>query len=119
MRYQQSALRVASTALDRRVLDISNVFDDVAAGTRQGLDEQVSLIASVNPDIELASRIQIHPVFLSLTASWAMGACGPARTPGYDILGERMHQVVDACQRTHGVSYMLLLGSSGAYIREG
>ena len=97
MRYQQSGLRVALPLIDCRV------FDDVAVGTRQGLDKQASLIASVDSDIELASRIQIHLDFLSPTASWAMGACGPARALGYYIPGERMHQVVDACQRTHGI----------------
>jgi hypothetical protein len=58
--------------VDCRVLDVFNVFDDVAADTRQGLDRQASLIASVDSDIELASRIQTHLDFLSLTASRAM-----------------------------------------------
>jgi len=103
MRYQQSALRVASTALDRRVLDVTNLFDDVAASARQALDKQASLIASVNANKEIASRIQIHHDFLTPAALRAMRAGGPARTLYHYVSGERMHQVVDACQRTHGI----------------
>jgi len=85
---------VPTVGLVSRVLDVSNVFDDVAVGTRQGLDD-----------------------FLSATASWAMGACGPARTLGYYIPGERMHQVAEACQRTHGILYAPI-GLFRCYIRE-
>ena len=103
MRYQQSALRVASTALDRRVHDVTNLFDDVTASTRQALDEQASLIASADASIEIASRIQIHRDFLSPAALRAMSAGGPARMLCDYVSGERMHQVIDACQRTHGI----------------
>lgn len=103
MRYQQSALRVAFTAFERRVLDVTNLFDDVAASARQALDRQASLIASVDANKEIASRIQIHRDFLTPAALRAMRAGGPARTLNYYVSGERMHQVVDACQRTHGI----------------
>lgn len=103
MRYQQSALRVASTVLDRRVSDVTNVFNDVAASARQALDEQAPLIASVAINIEIASRIQIHRDFLSPAALREMRAGGPARTLYYYVSGERMRQVVDTCQRTHGI----------------
>ena len=68
---------------DCRVLDVSNVFDDVAAGTRQDSTNKL------------------------LTASWAMGACSPTRALVHHIPGERMHQAVDACQRTHGILHAL------------
>ena len=103
MRYQQSALRVAFTAFDRRVLDVTNLFDGVAASARQALDTQASLVASVDANNEIASRIQIHRDFLTPAALRAMRAGGPARTLYYYVSGERMHQVVDACQRTHGI----------------
>lgn len=103
MRYQHSALRVASTALDRCVLDVTNLFNNAAASARQELDNQASLIASVDTDIDLASRIQIHRDFLSPAALRATSAGGPARTLGYYISSERMHQVQDVCQRIHGI----------------
>jgi autophagy-related protein 11 len=105
MRYQQSALRVAFTAFDRRVLDVTNLFDDVAASARQALDKQASLIASVDANKEIASRIQIHRDFLTPAALRTMRAGGPVRTLHYYVSGERMHQVVDACQRTHGIPH--------------
>jgi len=105
MRYQQSDLRIASTVLGRRVFDVSNLFNDVAASARQALDKQAPLIASVAINIEVASRIQIHRDFLSPAALREMRAGGSlaARTLYHYVPGERMRQVVDACQRTHGI----------------
>jgi autophagy-related protein 11 len=117
MRYQQSALRIASTALDRCVLDVTNLFNEVAASARQELEMQASLIASVDTDIDMASRIQIHRDFLSPAALRATGAGGPARTLGYYISSERMHQVQDACQRTHGIPHAPIRLCSCSYRR--
>lgn len=74
MRYQQSALRVASSALDRHVLDVTHVSDDVAASARQEFDRQSSLIASVDTDIEMASRVQTHRDFIPPAILRAMAA---------------------------------------------
>ena len=117
MRNQQSALGAASTGLARRVLDVTNIFNDVAASTPQELDKQASLISSVGNDIELASHIQIHRDFLSPAALRATSAAGPARTLGYYVSSERMHQVVEACQRTHGILYAPILLSPCLYRR--
>ncbi|KAH9973939.1 autophagy-related protein 11-domain-containing protein [Russula compacta] len=74
MRYQQSALRVASSSLDRHVLDVTHVFNDVAASARQELDRQACLIASVDTDIAMVSRVQIHRDFIPPAILRAMGA---------------------------------------------
>jgi hypothetical protein len=35
----------------------------------------------------------------------AMRTGGPPRTLHYYVSGERMHEVVDTCQRTHGIPH--------------
>jgi autophagy-related protein 11 len=102
LQYQQSALRIASSALDLHLLDVTNVFNSVAAGTRQELEKQASLIAGVDTDIELISRVPIHHDFLSPAAQKATNAGDPARTLGYYISSERIRRAVSVCQKTHG-----------------
>ncbi|KAI0249631.1 autophagy-related protein 11-domain-containing protein [Lactifluus subvellereus] len=102
LRQQQCALRIASTALDLHLLNVTNVFNGVAAGARRELEKQAALIASVNTDIEMASRVPIHRDFMSPAAQKAMDAGGPGRTLGYYVSSERIRRVVDACQRAHG-----------------
>lgn len=60
-------------------------------------------LSSLAINIEVASRIQIHRDFLSPAALRERRAEGSARTLYYYVSGERMRQVVDACQRTHGI----------------
>ncbi|KAI0291615.1 hypothetical protein B0F90DRAFT_1775568 [Multifurca ochricompacta] len=84
LRYQQSALRIACSVLDLRLIDVANIFDGVAAGARQELDRQASLIAGVDADLEMVSRVQIHRDFMSPAAK------------------ERWTRAVEACQKTHG-----------------
>jgi autophagy-related protein 11 len=102
LRCQQSALRIASTALDLNVLNVADVFDGVAAGAHRELDKQATLIASVSADLEMASRVQIHREFMSLAVQRAIDAGSRARTLADYVSSEKMHQVADACRKTHG-----------------
>jgi autophagy-related protein 11 len=102
LQHQQSALRIASAALDLHLLDVTNIFNSVAAGTRQELDKQASLIACVDADIEMISRIPIHPDFMSPATQKNMDASGPALTLGYYVPSGRIRRVIAACRRTHG-----------------
>jgi autophagy-related protein 11 len=102
LRCQQSALRIASTALDLNVLNVADVFDGVAAGAHRELGKQATLIASVDADLEIASRVQIHREFMSTAVQRAMDAGGRARTLGDYVSNEKMRQVADSCRRTHG-----------------
>jgi autophagy-related protein 11 len=102
LRCQQSALRIASTALDLNVLNVADVFDGVAAGAHRELDKQATLIASVDADLEIASRVHIHREFMSTAVQRAMDAGGRARTLGDYVSNEKMRQVADSCRRTHG-----------------
>lgn len=101
LRCQQSALRIASTALDLNVLNVADVFDGVAAGARRELDKQASLLATVDADLEMASRVHVHREFMSVAMQRAIDSGGRARTLGDYVSNEKMHQVADACLRTH------------------
>jgi autophagy-related protein 11 len=104
LRCQQSALRIASTALDLNVLNVADVFDGVAAGAHRELDKQATLIACVNVDLEVASRVQIHREFMSSAVQRAIDAGSRSRTLGDYVSNEKMRQVAEACRRTHGSS---------------
>ncbi|KAH9171318.1 putative peripheral membrane protein [Lactarius sanguifluus] len=102
LRCQQSALQIASTALDLNVLNVADVFDGIAAGARRELDKQANLLASVDADLEMASRVHVHREFMSVAMQRAIDSGGRARTLGDYVSNEKMHQVADACRRTHG-----------------
>ena len=102
LRCQQSALRIASTVLDLNVLNVADVFDGVAAGAHRELEKQATLIASVDSDLEMASRVQIHREFMSSAVQRAMDAGNRARTLGDYVSDEKMRQVADTCRGTHG-----------------
>ncbi|KAH9998573.1 hypothetical protein BJV77DRAFT_1156392 [Russula vinacea] len=101
LRCQQSALRIASTVLDLNVLNVADVFDGVAAGAHRELEKQANLIASVDTDLEMASRVQIHREFMSSAVQRAMDAGSRARTLGDYVSNEKMRQVAETCRRTH------------------
>jgi autophagy-related protein 11 len=104
LRCQQSALRIASTVLDLNVLNVADVFDGVAAGAHRELEKQAILIASVDSDLEMASRVHIHREFMSSAVQRAMDAGGRARTLGDYVSDEKMRQVAETCRGTHGSS---------------
>jgi autophagy-related protein 11 len=104
LRCQQSALRIASTVLDLNVLNVADVFDGVAAGAHRELEKQATLIASVDSDLEMASRILIHREFMSSAVQRAMDAGSRARTLGDYVSNDKMRQVADTCRGTHGSS---------------
>ncbi|KAI0250611.1 putative peripheral membrane protein [Lactifluus subvellereus] len=101
LRCQQSALRIASTALDLNVLNVADVFDGVAMGAHRELDKQATLIASVSTDLEMASRVQIHREFMSSAVQRAMDGGSRGRTLADYVSNEKMHQVAGVCRRTH------------------
>ncbi len=104
LRCQQSALQIASTVLDLNVLNVADVFDGVAAGAHRELEKQATLIASVDSDLEMASRVQIHREFMSSAVQRAIDAGSRARKLGDYVSNEKMRQVADTCRTTHGSS---------------
>ncbi|KAH9026685.1 autophagy-related protein 11-domain-containing protein [Lactarius deliciosus] len=94
MQHQRSALRLASSVVDFHVLNVSDVVIDA----RQELDKRASLVAGVDADTKLASRVRIHREFLPPAVQRAMDASGPARTLDHYVSGERIRRAVEECR---------------------
>lgn len=104
LRYQNEALRIASSALDLHVLAIADAFEGITSGAQHELDKQSALLAGVEADLEIASRVSIHREFLSETYKKAMEQGQKARTLGDYVSQPKMRQVADTCRRSHGAS---------------
>ncbi|KIJ36373.1 hypothetical protein M422DRAFT_212340 [Sphaerobolus stellatus SS14] len=98
---QREALRIASTSLDLNVLSISDVFEGFAGGARRELDKQASLLESLDLDLEVISKIKIHPELLSAPVRRAITAGEKARTLGDYVANGKMRQVADVCAKAH------------------
>lgn len=102
MRYQQEALRIASSSLDLHVLAISDVFEGIASIASRELDKQAVLLAGVSADLEIVERVPVHREFLSEKVRRAQDAGERARTLGDYVSRLKMQQVAESCVKTHG-----------------
>ena len=102
LRYQHEALRIASTSLDLNVLAIMDVFDGISETARKDLEKQETLLAGVDADLEIISRVKIHAEFMSPATRKAVEAGERARTLGDYVSNVKMKQVAETCARTHG-----------------
>lgn len=102
LRYQHEALRIASTSLDLNVLAIMDVFEGISQSAQKDLEKQETLLAGVDADLEIISRIKIHAEFMSPATRKAVEAGEKARTLGDYVSNVKMKQVAETCARTHG-----------------
>ena len=102
LRYQHEALRIASTSLDLNVLAIMDVFDGISQSAQKDLEKQETLLAGVDADLEIISRVKIHAEFMSPATRKAVEAGEKARTLGDYVSNVKMKQVAETCARTHG-----------------
>lgn len=102
LRYQQEALRIAFTSLDLNVLAIMDVFEGISQSAQQDLERQETLLAGVDSDLEIISRIKLHADFMSPATRKAVEAGEKPRTLGDYVSNVKMKQVAETCARTHG-----------------
>ena len=102
LRYQHEALRIASTSLDLNVLAIMDVFEGISQSAQKDLEKQEALLAGVDADLEIISRVKIHAEFMSQATRKAVEAGEKARTLGDYVSNVKMKQVAETCARTHG-----------------
>ncbi|KAJ7231272.1 putative peripheral membrane protein [Mycena haematopus] len=98
---QHDALRVASTSLDMHVLAVVDTFESVAVGSRRELEKQAALLAGLEADLDIISRVRIHTEFVSPAVRKAIESGDKPRTLGDYVSNVRMKQVADTCARTH------------------
>ena len=102
LHFQHQAIQIASTTLDFNVLAISETFESIALSARKELERQSSLLAGLDSDLELISRVGVHVEFCSTAVRMAIEAGDPHRVLGDYVSKQKMKQVADACMRTHG-----------------
>ncbi|KAI0763422.1 hypothetical protein BD413DRAFT_606619 [Trametes elegans] len=95
MHYQQNPLRISSVALDLHILATSEGFEALSTVAQRELDRQEKLLAGLNADLEIVSRVKVHKEFLSASA----GERG--RTLGDYVSKVKMEQVARNCMNTH------------------
>jgi autophagy-related protein 11 len=95
-------VRIASSSLDLNVLAIADVFEGIAGSARAELEKQAGLLAGLEADLEIISRVKIHVEFMSPAVRKAVEAGEKARTLGDYVSNVKMKQVADTCARTHG-----------------
>jgi len=101
IQFQHSALRIASSSLDLNVLTIADAFEAISTNAKRDLEKQAALLAGIDVDLEMISRIKIHREFLSQAMQRAMDAGERGRTLGDYVSNFKMRQVADSCARTH------------------
>ncbi|OJA17862.1 hypothetical protein AZE42_05905, partial [Rhizopogon vesiculosus] len=98
---QHQAARIACSSLELNALAISDVFDGIAVTARKDLERQAALLAGLDADLEIISRIKIHIEFMSPAVRNAIENGERSRTLGDYVSNVKMKQVAEACGRTH------------------
>lgn len=100
LRYQHKALRVASTGLDLNVLAFMNTFGGISQSMRRELEKQETLLAGLDADMEIVSRVKIHAEFMSPAAGEAVEG-ERMWTLGDYASDVKVKEVVETCAMTH------------------
>lgn len=102
LHFQHEAIRIAASSLDLNVLAIVDTFEGIATGSRRELEKQASLLAGLEADLELISKVRIHVEFMSSAVRKAIEVGERQRTLGDYVSNVKMKQVAETCARTHG-----------------
>lgn len=110
LHYQCEAVRIASSSLELNILTFTDVFEGVAGAARAELEKQATLLAGLEADLSIISKVKIHRDFMTPSARTAIEAGERSGTLGDYVSNMKMRQVAETCKRTHG-SYTSLISS--------
>lgn len=85
------------------VLAILDTFEGIATASRKELARQASLLAGLEADLEIISRVRINTEFVSPAVRKAIEAGEKQRTLGDYVSNVKMKQVAETCAKTHGM----------------
>lgn len=108
LKNQLEALRIASSNLDINLLTISDTYESFAESAQTELRAQDDLLRNIDLDLEVISRVKIHPEFLSPAARRSQENGERSRTLGDYVSNSKMKQVADNCATSHGKELVLL-----------
>ncbi|KAI6019926.1 hypothetical protein F5J12DRAFT_495101 [Pisolithus orientalis] len=98
---QHQATKIAFSSLELNVLSITDAFDGIVAATGHDLERQAASLASVDADLELIGRVEVHIEFMSSGFRKAIENGEKRRTLGDYVSNAKMKQVAETCARTH------------------
>ena len=101
LHYQHESLRIASTNLDLHVLSLSDAFDQFAQSASKELDRQATLLNGISADLDIISKLSVHPELLSANAK-------RGKTLGDYVSRQKMKVVVDTCAKQHSKFHTVL-----------
>ncbi|KAJ6497909.1 hypothetical protein C8R45DRAFT_1130512 [Mycena sanguinolenta] len=100
MHSQHAALRIASTSLDMHVFAVVDTFESVATSSRRELEKQASLLAGLEADLDIISKVRIHTEFVSPAVRKAIESGEKPRTLGDYVSNAKMKQQADSVRST-------------------
>ncbi|KAJ7064694.1 putative peripheral membrane protein [Mycena amicta] len=99
--HREHSIQVALTSLEYNVLQIGDTFDGISAASRRELEKQGALLAGLDGDLTIISRVQIHVEFVSPTVRKAIEAGEKPRTLSDYVSTVKMRSVANTCAETH------------------
>jgi autophagy-related protein 11 len=86
-----------------------DTFEGIAVGSRRELEKQATLLAGLEADLDLISKIKIHVEFMSPAVRKAVESGEKSRTLGDYVSNVKMKQVAETCARTHGACRLIAM----------
>ncbi|CAE7211881.1 unnamed protein product [Rhizoctonia solani] len=99
---QRQALSVVLQNVESHVMVLADAFDSFRNVAQRELDRQQSLLDGHKLDLEVISKVKVHPEFLSANVRRGVEAAGRERTLGDYVSSSKMQMVAESCARLHG-----------------
>jgi autophagy-related protein 11 len=104
---QHESLTVVARNLESHVMVLSDTFDSFRNVAQRELNRQQSLLQGHKLDLEIISKVKVHPEFLSVAVRRGVEATGRERTLGDYVSSSKMQMVAESCTRLHSESQFL------------
>ncbi|CCO29371.1 hypothetical protein BN14_03382 [Rhizoctonia solani AG-1 IB] len=98
---QHQALFVVLRNLESHSVALAETFETFRNVAQRELSRQQSLLDGHKLDLEIISKVKIHPEFLSATVRRGVEATGRERTLGDYVSSSKMQMVAESCARLH------------------
>jgi autophagy-related protein 11 len=113
LRAQSLSLEVASTNLNIHVSSVASTFDSFLPVATRELDRQSALLKTHALDLEIISKVKVHPDFLSASIRKSVESGGKERTLGDYVSGTKMRVVAESCAKLHGERLVIITVQAG------
>lgn len=106
---QHESLSVVMMNLETHVMALAETFDSFRNVAQRELDKQQALLRGHKLDLEIISKVKVHPEFLSAVVRRGVEATGRERTLGDYVSNSKMQTVAESCTRLHSERYIFNL----------